>query len=134
MIILAKYTDGEPLDVRAVDTYTQGAYIAELRNTGYLDLVTSEQPQCDTGFVAVDTYKEVNGKLVQSWAVVKALHVVQAEIEALKQALDATDYKVTKCYECALVGETLPYDVQELHRERQAIRDEINRLESGLNR
>jgi len=30
------------------------------------------------------------------------------------------------------VGETLPYDIQVLHDERQAIRDEINRLEEML--
>ena len=30
----------------------------------------------------------------------------------------------------SLIGEQMPYDVDELHKERQSIRDEINRLES----
>ena len=133
IIILAKYTDGEPLDVQAVETKVQGEYISELRNTGYLDLVMSKQPQCDVGFVAVDSYAVKDGKLVQSWAVVKDPKAVQAEIEALKKALSESDYKITKCYECSLLGDDLPYNVQELHRERQEIRDAINRLESELN-
>ena len=51
-------------------------------------------------------------------------------IAELKKQLSATDYKVIKCAECQLLGEEMPYDVAELHAERQAIRDEINRLES----
>lgn len=51
------------------------------------------------------------------------------KIQELKAKLSATDYKVIKCAECQLLGEELPYDVVELHAERQAIRDQINRLE-----
>jgi hypothetical protein len=53
----------------------------------------------------------------------------QAKIRKLKEKLAATDYKVIKCAECQLLGEEMPYDVAELHAERQAIRDEINELE-----
>ena len=49
------------------------------------------------------------------------------EIEAL---LAAGDYKVTKNSEAAAAGEPLPYDPVELHRERQALRDEYNELEA----
>ena len=52
------------------------------------------------------------------------------QIAELKNKLSATDYKVIKCAECQLLGQEMPYDVAELHAERQAIRDEINRLES----
>lgn len=51
------------------------------------------------------------------------------KIEDLKKQLAATDYKIIKCAECQLLGQEMPYDVVELHAERQAIRDEINRLE-----
>ena len=50
-------------------------------------------------------------------------------IAELKKQLSATDYKVIKCAECQFLGEELPYDVEALHAERQAIRDEINELE-----
>lgn len=54
------------------------------------------------------------------------------KIAELKRQLSATDYKVIKCAECQLLGEELPYDVAELHAERQAIRDEINCLEQEV--
>lgn len=53
------------------------------------------------------------------------------KIAELKKRLAATDYKVIKCAECQLLGEAMPYDVEALHAERQAIRDEINRLETS---
>lgn len=51
------------------------------------------------------------------------------KIRELKAQLSATDYKVIKCSECQLLGQEMPYDVDALHAERQAIRDEINKLE-----
>lgn len=50
-------------------------------------------------------------------------------IEALKNQLSATDYKIIKCSECQMVGKEMPYDVAALHAERQVIRDQINQLE-----
>lgn len=59
----------------------------------------------------------------------------QSEINAkrvrvLKKQLEDTDYKIVKCSEYQLAGLEPPYDIQELHAERQAIRDEINELEN----
>ena len=48
---------------------------------------------------------------------------VEAQIAELKAQLEATDYKVIKCSEAQLVGMDMPYDVAELHAERQALRD-----------
>ncbi len=56
---------------------------------------------------------------------------VKEQIAELKAKLSATDYKVIKCSECQLLGQEMPYDVAELHAERQTIRDEINKLEQG---
>ena len=55
---------------------------------------------------------------------IKAQRIVE-----LKAELNSTDYKIIKCSECSLAGEELPYDIAELHAERQALRDEINQLE-----
>lgn len=52
------------------------------------------------------------------------------KIERLKDALYATDYKVLKNAECFMLSLPLEYDAQELHNERQAIRDEINLVEN----
>lgn len=57
---------------------------------------------------------------------------VYAEIESLKTQLAETDYKIIKCSEYQLVGQELPYDIQELHTERQFLRDRINALEESL--
>lgn len=51
------------------------------------------------------------------------------KIAGLKAQLAKTDYKVIKCSECQLLGQEMPYDVVELHVQRQAIRDQINELE-----
>ena len=51
------------------------------------------------------------------------------EIEKLKAKLASTDYKVVKISECLAIGSEMPYNAQELHQQRQAIRDRINKLE-----
>ena len=52
-----------------------------------------------------------------------------AEIEKLKAQLASTDYKVVKISECLAIGSEMPYNAQELHQQRQVIRDRINQLE-----
>lgn len=89
-----------------------------------------------------------HGKVVEKWVEVdeaqeqatepseeeiKAMEMAQAygEINVLKEELASTDYKVAKIAECGALGLPMPYDVEALHRERQAIRDRINELEGG---
>lgn len=55
--------------------------------------------------------------------------LVRNEIERLKNNLALTDYKVIKCYEASLLSQELPYDIKNIHTERQEIRDRINELE-----
>lgn len=54
------------------------------------------------------------------------------DIESLKSELQESDYKVTKCAEALTIGAEMPYDVESLHNERQALRDKINELESEV--
>ena len=54
------------------------------------------------------------------------------EIERLKSELQDSDYKVIKCAEALTIGAEMPYDVESLHKERQALRDKINELESEV--
>lgn len=56
----------------------------------------------------------------------------QMEIERQKSELQESDYKVIKCAEAMAVGAEMPYDVASLHKERQALRDKINKLEQQL--
>ena len=55
-----------------------------------------------------------------------------SRIQALKDELAATDYKVIKCAEFSLAGEEPPYDISAVHAERQALRNEINTLEAEI--
>ncbi|MCR5540068.1 MAG: hypothetical protein K6F71_04430 [Ruminococcus sp.] len=55
----------------------------------------------------------------------EALH----KIGMLKSQLAASDYKVIKIVEYKAVNKKAPYDINEIHAERQALRDEINELE-----
>ena len=54
------------------------------------------------------------------------------EIERLKSELQESDYKVIKCSEAMAVGAEMPYNMTALHKERQALRDKINELESEV--
>ena len=126
---LAKIDNEGMIDVRFCDP-NNGVKMANLRNAVFLNLVSSIQPTVQDGEVAVDSYKEENGKLVQYWEVKVDSVYTQKKIDNLKEVLSSSDYKVIKCQEASLIGEQMPYDVDELHKERQSIRDEINRLES----
>lgn len=53
-------------------------------------------------------------------------------IQQYKAELAATDYQIIKAYEFSLVDKDTGYDIQQLHKERQAIRDQINDLEGQV--
>ena len=55
----------------------------------------------------------------------------QAKIKELQSELNESDYKIIKCNEYKLAGLELPYDIEELHKQRQALRDEINKLQES---
>lgn len=80
-----------------------------------------------TKFVwADDDYEEVQMYVPDS------AQSVEEQIAQLKGQLQATDYQIIKCYEYQLLNIELPYDIEALHEERQAIRDQINALEIEL--
>lgn len=57
---------------------------------------------------------------------------VTAQINDLKEQIATSDYKVIKTYEYTLLGEQTEYDMEAVHAERQALRDQINTLEAQL--
>ena len=73
------------------------------------------------------TEEEINehNKIVEEFAEIEK----EQEIEGMKQDLASSDYKIIKCMECFLVGKELPYDIEQLHAERQNQRNEINKRE-----
>lgn len=83
----------------------------------------------------LNAYKLVDGTLVLDQYKLEEMLAAEkkaensVEISRLKAELSATDYQIIKCSECQLLGQDMPYDVAELHENRQAIRDKINELE-----
>lgn len=61
---------------------------------------------------------------------VSAEPAVEQRIWELKAQLAESDYRVIKCSEAMLAGLPMPYDVAQLHAERQAIRDQINAFDN----
>lgn len=54
------------------------------------------------------------------------------EMTCLEWALKATDYKIVKAYEYEMCGMKTPYDIDAVHKERQAKRDRINEIQKML--
>lgn len=79
---------------------------------------------------AIPYYEEEDGIIIQKWEIIEnAPFMVESEIQRIKQELAADDYKITKCYEASLLKTEVPYNIYELHIQRQALRDKINELE-----
>lgn len=88
---------------------------------GRVILNPTEQMLADAGWVKVTPAEPSEEEL--------AAQAKAAEVEELKMQLAESDYKVIKIAECAACSLPLPYDAEQLHAERQAIRDRINELE-----
>ena len=71
-------------------------------------------------------------QIVDNEQVVDDNGLLLSEIERLKSELQESDYKVIKCAEAMCLNAELPYDVESLHNERQALRDKINELEKAM--
>lgn len=97
----------------------------------YKELVMTSMPSVSDTDQVVPYYEEQDGKIVMLWEVRENDPFrVTDKIAKLKKELADSDYKIIKCYEASL-SQTfeMPYDIQTLITERQALRDEINSLE-----
>ena len=81
---------------------------------------------------AVVTMQAEEAQIAVNEQVVDNNGLLLSEIERLKSELQESDYKVIKCAEALTIGAEMPYDVTALHKERQALRDKINELESEV--
>lgn len=63
---------------------------------------------------------------------IKRILTPKEQIKNLENQIASTDYQVIKCYEYSLAGLELPYDIQELHNSREAIREQIRELEEQI--
>ena len=81
---------------------------------------------------AVVTMQAEEAQIAVNEQVVDDNGLLLSEIERLKSELQESDYKVIKCAEAMCINAELPYNMTELHNERQALRDKINELESEV--
>ena len=81
---------------------------------------------------AVVKMQAEESQIVDKEQVVDDNGLLLSEIERLKSELQESDYKVIKCAEAICLNAELPYNMAELHKERQALRDKINKLEEQL--
>lgn len=114
-----------PLDQGEYEAYTtlyrKGDGWYELSNDGsvYIEPVAPVQPE--------PTEEELAEQARQ-----QQISQVTAQIDGLKAQIATSDYKVIKTYEYTLLGKQTEYDMETVHAERQALRDQINTLETRL--
>ena len=115
-----------PLDNGEYETYTtlyrKGDGWYELSNDGSVYTETEVAP------VQPELTEEEKAELARQ----QQISQVTAQIDDLKNRIAASDYKIIKTYEYTLLGEQTEYDIEAVHAERQALRDQINTLETQL--
>lgn len=84
------------------------------------------------GYVVVPIPYDCGDRIAYRYETKRDLLKIRKEIQKLKNSLGDSDFKIMKCYEASLIGETMPYDFNTLHRERQETRKRINDLENLL--
>ncbi|MFI3305695.1 MAG: hypothetical protein R3Y68_04190 [Rikenellaceae bacterium] len=78
-------------------------------------------------------YRTEEGRVVRyTEQVVNSPAKIESKIKELCAELSDSDYKVVKCQEQMMAGESASYDTTELHNEREAIRVQIRELEALL--
>lgn len=115
-----------PLDQGEYEAYTtlyrKGDNWHELSDDGF---VYTEQ---EVAPVQPELTEEEKAELARQ----RQISQLTAQIADLKARIAASDYKVIKTYEYALLGEQTGYDMEAVHAERQSLRDQINTLETQL--
>lgn len=126
------YVDND--GVQRTETITVEQQVAELSEDWKpVDVIDENLLQCDDeNYIIIPVPYDAGDHIAYNYEKRFDRQKIKADISALKEALAGSDYKITKCYEASLLGQTLPYDVASLHTERQALRDKINELEPLL--
>ncbi len=78
-----------------------------------------------------EPYTSTDEELAQQKRI-EQIRELESKISDLKNLLTSSDYKIIKEYEYSLVNKESEYDMDTLHKERQLLRDEINKLEEEL--
>ncbi len=130
------------VEIKNVDDLTQEK-LSELQSLGWKEVVDVEKPTYNEEIEYIHRYINIeeDGSYKNVYVVMTDREKAINKISTLKKQLADTDYKVVKNmeYQMAMMTSTEPnqiildlYNPQELHNERQALRDKINELEQLL--
>lgn len=97
-----------------------------------VDDIDESKLECKEGYFVKAIPYDAGDRISYRYEKIPDIQKYKRKIQDLKDELAGSDYKITKCYEASLMGYELPYDLQELHKMRQDVRDRINGLENVL--
>ncbi len=127
-----KYRDAEGEIKDRIVTVEEQARLLEQQGWKIVDLIDESKMTTEEGYI-IEIYPYDAGEKI-SYQYVKTFDKKEIEnkIRELKKQLSAGDYKIIKCYEASLLKKVLPYDVENLHKNRDELRKNINELEKLL--
>ena len=118
--------DGE-LKERVVSVEEQ-ADILKASGWKPVDLIDESKMIAEEGYIIEISPYDAGEKISYRYVKTFDKKEVENKIRELKKRLSAGDYKIIKCYEASLLKEILPYDIENLHKNRDELRKNINEL------
>lgn len=97
-----------------------------------VDKIDEQKLQCEEGYIVKIVPYDAGDHISFRYEKKQDLQQIRQNIENLKNELKDGDYKVIKCYEASLTKQEMPYNIQELHSQRQLLRQKINELEEKM--
>lgn len=97
-----------------------------------VDKIDEQKLQCEEGYIVKIVPYDAGDHISFRYEKKQDLQQIRQNIENLKNELKNGDYKVIKCYEASLTKQEMPYNIQELHSQRQLLRQKINELEEKM--
>lgn len=111
-------------------------FFSEEPDGDYLEVIETQKPKCDEYESVKAIYTEKEGKYLQTWEIFRDESKISFAIKALEKELSDTDYIIIKQQESSIIGDELPYTLEqmiEIANLRAAKRKRINELEKKIN-
>ena len=116
-------------------TVTVEDQITEYAKNGYkpVDPIDEKKlSECEENYIYRLQPYDAGDHIAYEYVKMFDIQKFKGEINNLKKALSGNDYKITKCMEAKMLDIPLPYDIQAVHVENQAMRDRINEIEDFI--
>lgn len=121
-------TKGENLDILNIFRNIEGNIVIP----PYLEVVEMDETRSDPDKPYHYKHYYYINDVVECRYILSA-DLIEKEIDRLKKELSDSDYIVIKSYEATMIGQSVEYNMDEIHISRQKLRDKINELEELLN-